>query len=571
MQGISLIMPAYNEADIIYRTVCESARVLESIGSSYEIIVVDDGSIDDTALEAGRAAREFPGVKLVRLSDNQGKGNALRRGFQVSRYELVCFLDADLDLHPSLIGKLLEVMDESGADIVIGSKRHPESQLSYPRLRRIYSTVYYWLIFALFHLPVKDTQTGIKVFRREVLENTFPRLVIKRYALDLELLAAAHHLGYSVAEAPVNLDFQRISGRIKWDDVRNIIVDTMAVFYRLRILKYYSSPLKGVIEREPSITVVIPCAVPDALTNDCLRKCENLNYSNYDIELVCDSVEGVDMGPAPPGSEVVGSGPTGPPSKRNLGVSRSDAEIVAFLDADAWPDYDWLKNAVPYFEDAGVAAVGGPAVTPPGDTRRQQASGLVYAASIVSGSTAYRYVVHAYRNVDDYPSANLLVRRSDFEQAGGFREEYLTGSDTLLCLKLTHDLGKKILYVPNVMVNHHRRPVYRAHLKQIYSYSTHRGYFVRKYPATSRRAQYFIPSLFVAFVVLGLIASFFSQYVLYAYVSILGLYLLTVLASSIKSLDPLVNLMVFPAIIATNFVYGIGFIRGLVSRGLKEH
>ena len=298
MQGISLIMPAYNEADIIYRTVCESARVLESIGSSYEIIVVDDGSIDDTALEAGRAAREFPGVKLVRLSDNQGKGNALRRGFQVSRYELVCFLDADLDLHPSLIGKLLEVMDESGADIVIGSKRHPESQLSYPRLRRIYSTVYYWLIFALFHLPVKDTQTGIKVFRREVLENTFPRLVIKRYALDLELLAAAHHLGYSVAEAPVNLDFQRISGRIKWDDVRNIIVDTMAVFYRLRILKYYSSPLKGVIEREPSITVVIPCAVPDALTNDCLRKCENLNYSNYDIELVCDSVEGVDMGPA---------------------------------------------------------------------------------------------------------------------------------------------------------------------------------------------------------------------------------------------------------------------------------
>ena len=94
---------------------------------------------------------------------------------------------------------------------------------------------------------------------------------------------------------------------------------------------------------------------------------------------------------------------------------------------------------------------------------------------------------------------------------------------------------------------------------------------MRKYPATSRRAQYFIPSLFVAFVLLGLAASFFSPYVLYAYVSILGLYLLAVLASSIKSLDPVVNLLVFPAIIATHFVYGAGFVRGLISRGLKEH
>jgi len=147
----------------------------------------------------------------------------------------------------------------------------------------------------------------------------------------------------------------------------------------------------------------------------------------------------------------------------------------------------------------------------------------------------------------------------------------MTGSDTLLCLKLTHGLGKKILYVPNVMVNHHRRPVYRQHLAQVYSYSRHRGFFVRKYAATSRRAQYFVPSVFLVFVLLGLVASFFRTYVLYTYASVLGLYLLSVLFSSIKSLDPLVNLMVFPAIIATHFVYGFGFARGLMSRKMKEH
>lgn len=563
-------MPAFNEASIIHETACESARVLESLGGPYEIIIVDDGSTDDTFSEVERAARDYGGIQVVRLPDNQGKGNALRRGFQLSKYELVCFLDADLDLHPVQIKKLLEVMDETGADIVIGSKRHPDSEISYPRLRRVYSAVYYWLILVLFHLPVRDIQTGIKVFRREVLENTFPRLVIKTYALDLELLTAAHHLGYSVAEAPVKLDFQRVKGRIRWDDVRNIMVDTMAVFYRLRILKYYRSPLKGTIEREPRITIVIPCAAPDSLTNECLRKCEDLNYSNYDIKLVCDSSEGVEIGPAPPGSEVLASGPGGPPRKRNLGVSNSDAEIVAFLDADAWPDYDWLKNAVPYFADESVAAVGGPAVTPPDDSRRQQASGIVYSCSIVSGGTAFRYVVHAYRNVDDYPSTNLLVRRSDFERAGGFREDYLTGADTLLCLELTHGMGKNILYVPNVLVNHHRRPVYLEHLRQVYSYSRHRGYFVRKFPATSRRAQYFIPSVFVAFVILGLAASFFSPYVLWTYISLLGLYLLVVLASSIKSLDPVINLMVFPAIIGTHFVYGFGFVRGLLARRMKE-
>jgi cellulose synthase/poly-beta-1,6-N-acetylglucosamine synthase-like glycosyltransferase len=568
MDGISLILPAYNEADVIYETACESARALADIGCEHEIIVVDDGSVDNTALEADRAAREFQSIKVLRLAENQGKGNAMKRGFQASVYELVCFLDADLDLHPRQITRLLSVMDETGADIVIGSKRHPDSEVDYPRIRKVYSTIYYALGRLLFRLPIKDTQTGIKVFKREVLKSVFPRVVAKKYALDLELLVAADQAGYTVAEAPIKLDFQRQFGRINWTDVRNIVVDTMAVFYRLRILGYYGSPLKPNVDYEPTMSIVVPSRDLDPLTRECLEKSQRINYSNYDIKYIPDSPEVIELQPR--GSEVIVSGHVGPAVKRNMGAAASNAEIIAFIDADAWPDHDWLKNAVPYFAEDCVAAVGGPAVTPADDSRKQAASGLVYSASMVSGSTTYRYTVHAFRRVDDYPTSNLLVRRSDFEAVGGFQEEFWPGEDTVLCLKLTHDLGKKIIYVPNVIVNHHRRALFRGHLRQVYSYSVHRGFFVRKFPETSRRIQYFVPSLFVIFLLAGLVASIFSSTLLISYLSVLGIYVLLTMVSSIKSLDPLVNLLVFPGIIATHVTYGFGFIKGLLSRKMKE-
>ena len=568
MDGLSLIIPAYNEAGTVFRTASETARVLGELGLEHEIILVDDGSSDDTALEIERAAREFESITPVLLPENRGKGNALKRGFQTSGKELVCFLDADLDLHPSQINNLLQRMEDTDADIVIGSKRHPESKLRYPSVRKLYSTVYYLLIWLLFRLPIKDTQTGIKLFRREALTRAFPRMVSKKYALDLELMVVANRMGYRITEAPITLSFQRSYGRIKWVDIRWIIVDTMAIFYRLHFLKYYDSPLKPVVPEEPRISIVIPTREVGQVVEECLRRCHELNYSNFDIKLIPDSPAVVELDPA--GSAVIASGPVGPAVKRNMGAADSDADIIAFIDADAWPDFNWLKNVVPYFQDENVAAVGGPAVTPANDSRREQASGMVYSASMVSGSTTYRYTSHALREVDDCPTCNLLVRRSDFEAVGGFGEEFWPGEDTVLCLKLTRELGKKILYVPNVTVYHHRRAVFRPHMKQVYSYAMHRGFFVRKFPETSRRLQYFVPSLFVLALVAGLVAAFFNQVALFAYLSVLSLYVLLTALSSIKSLDVLTNLLVFPGIIITHITYGIGFLRGLLARRMKE-
>jgi len=481
----------------------------------------------------------------------------------------VCFIDADLDLHPRQVSSLLDVMDSTGADVVIGSKRHRDSSLDYPWYRKLYSTVYYLLILLLFRLQVKDTQTGIKLFRREVLARAFPRIVCKRYTLDLELLVVVSRLGYTIAEAPVTLTFQGKFGRIGWEAIRNIITDTMAIFYRLHLLRYYRGDMLPTVADEPSISVVMAAPNLDELFNLFVARCLELNYDNYDIMVVTDQ-------PEPAGLQndrlrFLHCDPCNAAAKKNLAAGVSRSEVLAFIDQDAIPDIDWLRNAVPYFSDESVAAVCGPAVPPGEGSRRQVAAGLVFSSFVVSGATNYRYTRHAMREVDDYPSFNFIVRREDFLGVGGYPEAFMPGEDTVLCLKLTRERGKKIMYVPNVLLFQHRAPLYLPHLRQTFRFARSRGSFVRKFPETSRRIHYFVPSMLLILLVLGLGLSFVSPYLLYAYLAGLGAYLLTVLFSSVKTLDILINLLILPGIVATNLVYGAGFLRGFTARHLERY
>jgi hypothetical protein len=125
------------------------------------------------------------------------------------------------------------------ADIVIGSKFHPNSVVNYPLQRRIISMGYYLLIRFLFNLPCHDTQTGLKLFKTEVLRKVFPKILVKKFAFDLEVLVNAHHLGYKITEAPIFLNSQRRYGRIGLKSVFATFWDTLAVFYRMYILRYY--------------------------------------------------------------------------------------------------------------------------------------------------------------------------------------------------------------------------------------------------------------------------------------------------------------------------------------------
>lgn len=264
---LSVLMPAYNEAHSIAENVCETVETMHGLGLDFEIVVIDDGSLDGTHAAASNALRAWPAhVRVVRCTRNEGKGNALICGALYSRGEYVAFLDADMDLHPEQLRSFFSVMEQTKADAVIGSKFHPESKVDYPPLRRIYSFFYYMLVRLLFGLPVRDTQTGIKLFKRPVLDCVLPRILVKRFAFDLELLANVHHFGFKIAEAPVTVNFQRVCSRLKLKAVWKVFVDTLAIFYRMRILRYYDRPQRVAIDRDRiagSQEIIVPVVVSE--------------------------------------------------------------------------------------------------------------------------------------------------------------------------------------------------------------------------------------------------------------------------------------------------------------------
>jgi len=210
----------------------------------YEVIVVDDGSVDDTFDKASSVAAIDSNVKVLRYANNSGKGHALKYGFASAEGDLVLFLDADSDLPPAQIPRFLDYLQNGDSDVIIGSKRHPQSNIRYPMSRRLLSRGYSVVVACLFGLRVADTQTGIKLFRRRVLDETFPRVKVKRYAFDLEILANACRLGYRIQEVPVDLKY-RFRSRINPRAILGIFVDTMAIFYRMKILHYYDEEATG--------------------------------------------------------------------------------------------------------------------------------------------------------------------------------------------------------------------------------------------------------------------------------------------------------------------------------------
>jgi glycosyltransferase involved in cell wall biosynthesis len=209
-------MPAYNEGLHIRENLLITKALFRKAKCNFEIIVVDDGSEDETYDQANLVAKEDDTVKVFRHMKNYGKGGALLTGFKQAKGDFVVFLDSDLDLHPEQLRRLFRIMRDERADVVIGSKWHPESKMVYPRRRKIISKVYAVILWALFRLPLKDTQTGLKIFRYEVLQGVFQRILCKRFAFDVEILANAHRMGYKIVEAPVILKFRRMQ---KWGKI----------------------------------------------------------------------------------------------------------------------------------------------------------------------------------------------------------------------------------------------------------------------------------------------------------------------------------------------------------------
>ncbi len=234
---LSVIVPAYREGRRIHDNLKRLIGELDQLGVTYEVIVVSDGNTDATVREANRLGSKA--VRVFHYPMNVGKGFALSCGVDQSVGDLVTFIDADMELDPATIGRFIQIMKTERCDAVIGSKRHSESQVAYPKFRRLQSWMYQLFVRVLFNLNVRDTQTGLKLFRRQVLHEAIPLLAIKRFAFDLELLVVARQLGYvNVCEAPIKLDYQ-FESTVKLGSAWNVLWDTAAIFYRLRVLRYY--------------------------------------------------------------------------------------------------------------------------------------------------------------------------------------------------------------------------------------------------------------------------------------------------------------------------------------------
>ena len=239
-EGLSVIIPAYNEEGRVLKTIRHVRDLFNEFGMDHEIIVVDDGSTDGTFNEA--TSEQFDNVKVVGYKQNRGKGYAIKYGLTFITKDLVTFLDADMELDPGQISILFEYMLKNDADIVVGSKRHPLSRIEYyPLLRRFLSQMYNIVLRLLLQLEIRDTQAGFKLMRREPVQNIFPMMRVKRYAFDVEFLAYATRFGYKIVEAPIILKFTRKGfGRINLKTVINIFLDTVAVASRFGVLQYYT-------------------------------------------------------------------------------------------------------------------------------------------------------------------------------------------------------------------------------------------------------------------------------------------------------------------------------------------
>ena len=230
---LSVIVPCYNEGEHIYRNLEECLYSLRTLGQPFEIIAVNDGSSDGTLQEVNRLAIIHPEIVPITYSMNKGKGNALRVGASKASGDLIIFMDADLEIHPKHASVFIKTMERTGADMVIGSKRHPDSKVNYPIKRRILSYGYNVLVRTMFDLRFTDTQPGFKLAKREVIWREMSKSKVDRYAFDLELLVNTEADGYKIVEAPIELDFSRpLGGRIGFRSVNSIFKETMGIFHR---------------------------------------------------------------------------------------------------------------------------------------------------------------------------------------------------------------------------------------------------------------------------------------------------------------------------------------------------
>lgn len=536
---LSVVVPVFNqEASITANLETIRSSVAAELGAPFELIVVSDGSFDRTQDRALEASGD--NVRVIHYDRNLGKGYAVKVGALDARGRYVAYIDADLDLDPVWLPRFVARAEEKGLDFAIGSKRHPDSDVEYPRSRRVASWLFQQLVRVLFRLNVRDTQVGIKVFRREVAEQVLPLLLVKRFAFDIELLAVSRALGFGrVEELPIRLDYRFTGSGVRSVAVLRALVDTAAIFYRLRILRYYQRrrALAGAYgwsrPREYRPRVSILCADPAVL--------DGLEYP--DVEVI--EVERLTAESAAEG------------------VSRSTGEVIALLDDGERPAGNWLAATVPFLGRGEIAAVAVPRLAPHVGSAHERAAAGVVESRIGGGSLYFRFTPGNLRFVEDFPARSIVVRKESYEAVGPGRPLEELAADL-------SSAGYRVLYTPETVIVAPPPALFAPHLRHAYAYGRKRSRDVRRRGLRALRVTTLLPLVLVAVLASGPVAVLVGGALLDAWLLSVGLYLLAVLVSAAISAFRFRSLVVggltAAGMVARHVVYAVGFLRGLVAR-----
>lgn len=316
-------------------------------------------------------------------------------------------------------------------------------------------------------------------------------------------------------------------------------------------------------------SIIIPVRKINEFLKENISHLKELDYFDFEVIIITDNPETYDFG-GDSRFKIISSVTPGPGEKRNLGAKESTGDVLAFLDDDAFPSENWLTEANNIFEDSSVFAVGGPAMTPKSAGFLERMSGLILESPLSGGGTIYRHIPSKRREINDYPSVNLLIRKTAFNEVGGFPVEFWPGEDTKICLDLVKKNGKNFLYDPSIIVFHHRRNLLIPHLKQLSRYGRHRGQFARIFPESSRIPSYFVPSAFTLGLVIGPLVCYFFPFLWNFYFGVLLMYFGLLFAESLRAFTKEKNVKTIPYFIIgmffTHIVYGVNFIIGLIKR-----
>jgi hypothetical protein len=508
---LSVVVPVYNGGEEIVGNVTAIQRAVAAglAGEEIEVIVVSDGSLDETG-ERLLEARSDAGIRVIHYDRNLGKGYAVKAGSLAAHADWVALVDSDLDLDPASVPAFLVIARSEQLDFAIGSKRHPESVVHYPRSRRIASWCY------------QQLNRVLKIVSRRVVEDVMPLLLVKRFAFDLELLAVANALGYGrVRELPVRLEYRFTGSGVGSLAVMLALWDTAAIFYRLRVLRTYQRKrrLVGSVTHRPEQWPLVSVVGDHSAAR-------GLDYSHIELANSVDHARG---------------------------------ELIAVLRAGVRPAGNWVSAAVPFFMDAKVAAVVSPALAPLRAPLRERVAAAVLESHLGGGSRRSSFFPGNIRIVTEYPAENVVVRRADYLSAlaAGIGDE-----DLVAWLAMR---GRQTIYTPDTSFAAPPPQLVRPHLFSTYCYGRARGRAARRTRGTSLSGATALSLAPTAAGIAGIALLIAGQQT--AGLVLLLVYAAALVASGIHAAIRFRSLTVGalepPAVVASQGAYLFGFVRGV--------